>query len=265
MFDSDSINGTGRVENSYSQYGVIEWHSCDIRGELRPSAFLNMTQEIAGFHANRLGFGYYDLIGMNQAWVLSRIRVKYLSHPRWCDKFRLETWHKGMQSLFGIRDFILFDGQGERAVVATTSWLIMNTLTHRIERQSGNIFNSALYTGSKNTLCHAIEEQCGRIRKADCPECVRTHSVLYSDVDYLGHANNARYVEWIMDTLDIDFIRGHKVREFQLNFNSETRIGDKIEIYKAVKPSAVDSCIALYFEGRRNGEVVFESDFIFEE
>ena len=57
--------------------GVVTWHQTDIREEMRPSAFLNIAQELANFHADKLGFGYDDLIKSEQVWVLSRIRVKF--------------------------------------------------------------------------------------------------------------------------------------------------------------------------------------------
>ena len=246
-------------KNSYTKDIIVEWHNCDIRGELRPAAFMNHTQEIAGLHANILGFGYNDLIKQNQVWVLSRIRVKYLKYPKWCDELVLETWHKGMLSLFGLRDFVLHDSAGERAVVATSSWLIMNSNTRKIDRSS--VFGSDTYIMSRNNDSHAIVEPCGRIRREHDMEYLRTHTVLYSDVDFIGHTNNAKYIEWITDSLDFGFIKENRITEFQINFNAETKIGEKIDIYKK-SVTGTTGC-TLYFEGRRGDEAVFESKFDF--
>ena len=246
-------------KNSYTKEILVEWHNCNIRGELRPSAFLNHTQEIAGLHANILGFGYKDLIKENQVWVLSRVKVKYLLYPKWGDTLTLETWHKGMLSLFGLRDFVLHDSLGRRAVVATTSWLIMNTRTRRIDRST--IFNSEAYIMSRNNDSNAIEEPCGRIRRLPQMDYARRHTVLYSDVDMIGHTNNAKYIEWITDSIEVEFLKCHRISEFQINFNAETRIGEQIDIYK--KEATGESGRTLFFEGRRGDETVFEGKFAF--
>lgn len=251
------------AENSFTKESVVEWHCCDMRGELRPFSFMNMAQEIAGFHANKLGFGYYDLIKENTAWVLSRIKVKYITRPRWCDNVTLETWHKGMESLFGIRDFVLHNSDGSRAVVATSSWLIINYETHKIDRN--NVFRSEKYLHTKNNEDNAIESSCGRIKRQSDVEYVRTHTVHYSDVDFLGHTNNAKYVEWIMDSVEPEFLKEHAVAQFQLNFNAETRLGDEVAVYgkRLLQPDG-ERNITFYFEGRRGDDVIFESEFVFE-
>lgn len=248
------------TKNSCSREIVVGWHDCDIKGDFRPYAFLSHTQEIAGEHANILGFGYNDLIKENHVWVLSRIMVRYLTHPGWCDRLTLKTWHKGMLSLFGLRDFVMYDESGQRAIVATSSWLIMNTQTRKIDRST--VFSSAAYMESTNRDNNAIEEPCGRIKRIPEMEYVRTHTVLCSDIDFLGHTNNAKYIEWITDSLGLQFLKEHRIAEFQVNFNAETRFGDKIDIYKKETASSQTGC-TLYFEGRRGEETVFESRFSF--
>ena len=54
----------------------------DIRKSYKAFSFMTQAQEIANYHASRIGFGYADLIKDNIVWVLSRMKVSYLSSPK---------------------------------------------------------------------------------------------------------------------------------------------------------------------------------------
>lgn len=256
--------------NGYKEDSTILWHNVDLRQELKPYAFLNLTQKIAGNHANRLHFGYNDLKECEQTWVLSRIKVRYNNYPKWQDNVTLETWHKGMQSLFGLRDFILHSEDGANAVVATSSWLIMNSRTRRIER-ANNFYNNPDILNQANKT-NAIEEPCDKLKSCPEMELVRTHEVKLSDLDALGHTNNAKYSEWTTDSIDPEIFCNYRIKEFQINFNAETRLGEKIEIWsKEIEtPEVIRTTNNLgpdsrtfCFEGKRDGKSVYEAIYTF--
>ena len=91
------------------------------------------------------------------------------------------------------------------------------------------------------------------------------------------HTNNAKYAEWITDSIDIELFKTHRIKEFQINYNSETLLGDKIDIYRKEIQTPEDILQAnniqqgenntasrtFYFEGRKNGKAAFESIFTF--
>ena len=124
---------------SYSIDFIVKWHEIDLHRRLRPFCFMNVAQELANVHASNLRFGYEELIAVDQVWVLSRFKARFLHYPKWQDRVSARTWHKGRQGIFGLRDFALYDQNGNDAIVATSSWVIINTRTRRIERN--NIFN----------------------------------------------------------------------------------------------------------------------------
>ena len=95
---------------------------------------MDLAQEAANTHAAILGFGYDDLIQSRTAWILSRLNIHFLKSPRWRDEVTLTTWHKGLERLFFLRDFILTDKEGNECIKATTSWLVLNLDTRRLVR-----------------------------------------------------------------------------------------------------------------------------------
>ena len=118
----------------YIENITVPCYDTDAAWRLKPSSFMNLAQEAAGRHAVHLGFGYDDLIKTNTAWILSRVHVEFIDAPKWRDDITLTTWHKGLNRLFFLRDFLFTDAQGRERVKATTSWLVLNLETRRLVR-----------------------------------------------------------------------------------------------------------------------------------
>jgi len=82
------------------------------------------------------------------------------------------------------------------------------------------------------------------------PELVTTHKVAYSDIDLVGHTNNARYVAWALDCLEYGE-SGIQVEEVEIVFHHEARPGEEISLYRAQKDGWT------FVEGRREDVQVF--------
>lgn len=214
----------------YIEKITVPCYDTDASWLLKPASFMNLAQEAAGRHAVYLGFGYDDLIVSNTAWILSRVHVEFIDTPKWREDITLTTWHKGLNRLFFLRDFVLTDVQGKERVKATTSWLVLNLETRRLVRDPKLI--------EEGTVCteNAIETPADKVQmpKEVEPEFVMEHKVAYSDIDTNGHTNNAMYMHWAMDAVDYDIASTRPVKEFTINFNHETKAGEVVKLYKAV-------------------------------
>ena len=212
----------------FVQNFVIPCYDTDAAWRLKPSAFMNLAQEAAGQHAVYLGFGYDDLIVSNTAWILSRLNIKFLDTPLWRDEITLTTWHKGLNRLFYIRDFVLTDKDGKERVKATTSWLVMNLENRRLVRDPKLVDMDGICTDD------AIETPADKVQmpKDVEAEYVMDHRVSYSDVDTNGHTNNAMYMQWAMDTVEYEIASTRPVKEVTINFNHETKAGDIVSLYR---------------------------------
>lgn len=223
---------------------TIPCYNTDASWRLKPAAFMDLAQEAAGLHAVYLGFGYDDLIKTNTAWILSRVNVKFIDTPLWRDDVTLTTWHKGFNRLFFLRDFVMTDKDGRERVKATTSWLVLNLETRSMVRDPKLV--------EEGTVCtdNAIETPADKVRMPRDIEALAVYErvVGYSDVDMLGHANNAMYMQWAMDTVEYETASVCPVKEFTINFNHETKAGDIVELYRASLED--EKGLHVYVEGR---------------
>ncbi len=244
------------MKNKYSQHILIPCYDTDAAQYLKAASFMDMAQEAANLHADILGFGYDRLQVTRTAWVLSRMHIHFFRHPKWKEEVDLTTWHKGPEKLFFLRDFLLTGQDGKPAVAATTSWLVVNIDTRRIVRDPG--------ISTEDVCCeHAIEEPCGKVQvPADMQkEMAGTHTVSYSDVDMNGHTNNAMYILWAMDAVGYGTASTRRVKDIRVNFNRETRPGDTVSIYRAVRETA--DGLSFYIEGESDGHSAFCAELTF--
>ena len=197
---------------------------------LKPASFMDLAQEAANLHANSLGFGYDDLIASRTAWVLARMHVVFTDTPKWREDVTLETWHKGLDRLFFLRDFLMTDKDGRSRVKATTSWLVLNLDTRRLVRDPHLL--------DEGTVCsdNVLEKPADKvvIPKDAEVNLVMDHEVAYSDLDMNGHANNAMYMQWAMNAVNYEISSEKPVKEFTINFNHEIKPQETVSIYKAI-------------------------------
>lgn len=212
----------------FTQNLTIPCYDTDASWCLKPTSFMNLAQEAAGLHAVHLGFGYDDLIVNNTAWILSRMHIEFPDIPKWREKITLTTWHKGLNRLFYLRDFVLTDETGKERVKATTSWLVLNLETRRLVRDP-----HLMEEGTVNPE-NALETPADKVQlpKDVEPVLAFEHVVGYSDVDMNGHTNNAMYMQWAMDAVDYAITSAGPVKELTINFNHETKAGDSVSLYR---------------------------------
>ena len=60
---------------------TVKCYEVDSSQRLKPTAFMDMAQEMAYQAAAVMKFGYAELIAKNMAWVLSRMRIHFLARP----------------------------------------------------------------------------------------------------------------------------------------------------------------------------------------
>ena len=215
---------------------------------LRPSAFMDLAQEIAYWAAQDLGFGYDTLHIHHTAWVLTRMHVRFHQPVAWRKTVSLYTWHKGAGGLYYLRDFDLRGEDGECCISATSSWVVINEETRRLVRPE----EMAHLLQVDYAVDDAIVEPAPKVAfpKGAEPEAAGEHTVAYSDIDLIGHTNNARYAVWAMDCLPLEEAE-KPLRDLYINFNKETKAGETVELFRLREGNA------WFVEGRVEGKSCF--------
>lgn len=226
-------------DNRFSTDITVPCYDTDASFHMKPAAFMDHAQEMAYLAAQALHYGYDELQKHHTAWVLSRMRIDFPNPPKWTDETTLYTWHKGLEGLFFLRDFELrkkgdtnFEDKSNVLVACTSSWIVMNVETRRLVR-SDEVLDMVPFS----TQCqdNAIKTPCGKVAmpKNVALEEVGRHKAAYSDIDVLGHTNNARYVVWAMDCIDYREVADRRVKSLSINFIKETKPEETVCLFRS--------------------------------
>jgi medium-chain acyl-[acyl-carrier-protein] hydrolase len=196
-------------------------------GKLNLYSMFNYLQAVAADHANKLSFGRDDLLKENRFWVLSRMFAVVTVWPLWEETITVRTWPKGTDRLFALRDFEVRYPDGRHVASASSSWLVIDRTSKRVQRPDDILtrFNSEL--PSKN----ALPRNADKVEPAT-EDCITgdIFTVKTSDLDVNLHTNNVRYIKWVTDTYDLDFILNHSPVSLEVNYLSESVYGEKVLI-----------------------------------
>lgn len=187
-----------------------------------PSLF-NLYQEIAWEHAKMLGFGWEDLREDGLFWALSRFRVEVLKLPLWKEKIHLITYPSGIDGLFALRDYEMYDISGEPLILATSSWLILNLANRKPIR-------TAEYMKGKQVVNRrSLTEYPSKIDKpSGNPSFSYTHTVMPGEIDVNNHINNVRYIEWAFNAVKIEVFKSSSPQIIEVNYLSEGFLNNQL-------------------------------------
>jgi acyl-ACP thioesterase len=219
------------MKNTFSRTFVVSSYDLNPRGKARLTTMANYFQEMAYHHANQLGFGYKDMNRRQTMWVLSRMRIRMDQYPVWDDQVSVETWHKGMDRIFGLRDFRVKNEAGKVLGVASSAWLILDSRTRRPVRPESDVLHKGRGAGS------VFETQLAKIRLPEHMIKNTPREVQFSDLDIVGHVNNVKYMEWCIDAIQSAECMETEIRELEINFMHEAMLGDKITLSTANRSS----------------------------
>ena len=242
------IDGIDSMKNSFSREFTISSYDLNPKGQARLTTMANYFQEMAYHHANQLGFGYEDMNERKTMWVLSRMRIRINHYPVWDDQVSVETWHKGMDRIFGLRDFRVKSMRGDVLGVARSAWLILDSETRRPVRPASEVLSQNIGTDS------VFEENLDKIPVPEQMEELTRRKVQFSDLDIVGHVNNVKYMEWCIDALMADGSFNREIRELEINFIHEALLGDTISIRGALHEASAMGSNSIFMARRERDD-----------
>ena len=193
--------------------------------KLNLASLFNYLQDVASDHAEILGFGRGDLMKYNHFWALSRMYAEIEIWPAWGESIVVTTWPNGTDKLFALRNYEVTYPDGRHIAFATSSWLILDHSTRRIQRPEAVLTHFSRHS-------EVYESPLRYASKLELPESEAKNSdsfkVKISDLDVNLHTNNVKYLHWVSDSYDIDFVKQNAVHSIEINYLSESFYNDEV-------------------------------------
>lgn len=199
----------------------------DLNDKIKPSAILEIFQDVAGLHVEQLGVGFKDLLDKGLLWVVTRIKFDEYKSPVPYQEVVVETWPHQSGKIDFDRDFLIKSLDGEILIRGTSKWCVISLETRKfalptcVEYPEGSVFYDKVNYDEKFVKTASVPQK----ETSDF-----SHTVEYHEIDHNMHLNNAFYATYVFDTLKSD-----DFSHMQINFISECKFEDKVEVYKNVQ------------------------------
>lgn len=208
----------------YEETHRVQYYQCDTNKRLKLGHLMWLMQEAATEHYTKRGFDRAYLEARGSIFLLSKIRLEIRQMPLAGEELRLYTWERGPKRAEYIRDYSIQNGQGEALIEASTAWLVVDPVRHKL-----------LLPATISDMTNVYATEAG----IKAPEKLRFHGELrkwgeevvrYSGMDCNGHLNNAEYGNLTCNMLEKHmFEKG--LATFQISFQREALGGQMLELY----------------------------------
>jgi len=179
----------------------------------------------AGEDADVNGFGVRELNAThNSSWVLTRMAMEILRMPYEYEELTIQTWVSEVSRVMTTRNFRVFGRGREPLASAVTNWAMINLDT----RRPMDLHTLASYDSMTQDVPPPIDMP--RRLTTPAEEKRYEHTVVYSDVDFNCHANSMKYLQWVVDTLQLEQLSSKRFARVDINFIQESLHGQSLSI-----------------------------------
>lgn len=217
---------------------------CNAQSELAPAMLVQQIIEVATEHADALGVGFRNLATHGTLWVLSRVAFEMKRYPRLLEPYTLSTWVEAYNRHFSERNVEIATDGGEIIGYARTIWVAIDMNTRRPANLDGFEFLRSVVSDKP---C-PIPKQ-GKLRLTDVPQMCHPYKFQVSDIDLNRHVNSSRYVELILNQMDLDTYDRFYVSRFEIEYRRESHYGDEVEVCSTFSPDGGSSLVSAIMHG----------------
>ena len=220
--------GERKMVSKYSKDFKINFRDADFNYNLSMTSLVDFMQEVSGEHALQLGIDFTTDEEQKAYWIVSRAKMHLDEYPKWQDHIRIETYPVGLEGLFAVRRFDIFNAKDKQIGYIIGYYILMDFKTHRPLRIKNMPEVSELlnWTYEGEVLPKLKSPQ--QVIKEDIR---KVHS---GEIDINQHMNNAHYVRWATDMIDCQEYNERRIESIQTNYIASLVEGDTAKVIRGL-------------------------------
>ena len=233
-----------KVNCSYTETVRALPSMCDETSRISIPGFLDMFQDIAGFHAKTIGIGALELEEKGLFWIVSKIRLVIKKRPLVQETLEETTWIQPAEKVVCERDWALTQ-DGEQIAYVKSMWALLRREDFRPVLMSG------VYPDSDFTIAPPDSEPFTRIsKKFENAEPIGEYRIRSVDIDRGGHFNNGNYVKAMLGCFTCAQIAEMGISELDLQYHLQCYEGETIRFVRRPSEDWLMEIGALNEEGK---------------
>lgn len=201
---------------------VTMYADIDKNLEMTNVSLLRYLQELGGLQTKKI-FG--SMITPKGVWILLNWKVKRFKEIKWSEHFKIKTWPAKHTSVFSIRNYEVYNEDGERVAIASTRWVLMDLNTKKLVRDITDVVEK--YSEYEKML---FDEDFPRLKVPSNIEYKYNYTVQKRDIDTNDHVNNVKYLEIAYEALPDEVYEKGKFKNIDVMYKHSAFLGEELNI-----------------------------------
>lgn len=197
----------------------IRYSEIDHNGTITLPGIINYFQDCSTFQSEDIGLGAENLKKRKKAWILSYWQVIVDRYPKLGEQVTVGTFATSFKGLFGDRNFVMKDAEGNQVACANSIWVFMDMEKGRPARPEPEDIEAY---GIAEPLEMPYEGR--KILPPEKMEDSEAFPVRKYHIDTNEHVNNCQYVQMAMEMLPKEM----KIHQLRVDYKKSAVLGDII-------------------------------------
>lgn len=222
---------------------------------MTPTALLSVLEETAIEHSDSLGYTIDYMQERGWFWSVVNWHLQIHRIPRYGEKIILQTWNDKFSRFQANRSFSVTNAAGERLLDGMSRWIFMDAEKRKpanVPPEMAESYHSGRAAAIPDEKFFMPKEPHGALFST------RELTVTRRDTDTNGHANNVKYLEWVMDEIPDEIYDDMALREIRIVYRKECRRGETVTVQTYLSDMPAGKCAEafLYAGGALIAQVI---------
>lgn len=206
----------------FTETHTVSYYECDLTQTMTVPMLISVVVKTSESQSYRVNKDYPTIVeDRGLGWVITHYDIHINRLPKQNERIFVTTEADDYNKFFCYRNFWVHDEEGNELVKINSIFVLMNLETRHIVSVPKDIVS--VYQSQKTTKVRRFD----KIPTVTEPESEQ-YRVRYFDLDGNGHVNNAKYLNWILDSLSYDFLIAHRPKRILIRFDKEVEYGNII-------------------------------------
>lgn len=197
----------------------VPYYFVNFTGDMRLSALVDIMLLTSEKQLHQSAVDSSEMVKNNGlGWVVVQYHMDIKQMPHLGQKLKITTQATSYNKYFFYRDFWIDDENGNRMVDATSAFVLIDIKERKIVGAADRLDDKF---GAEET------SKLVRFPRIKVPvdfDFKQAQHIGYYNIDVNKHVNNSYYFDWMVDTLDMDFIANHHIKSMDIKYDKELNI-----------------------------------------